>query len=79
MATPIPKNDARFSLAEIAAATAGRLIGGSAEPSAGSFIEAPEELVEQPAAMNRSRPPRSALRDLLGPRRGFISSPVVAR
>jgi len=28
MATPIPKNDARFSLAEIAAATAGRLVGG---------------------------------------------------
>jgi UDP-N-acetylmuramoyl-tripeptide--D-alanyl-D-alanine ligase len=31
MATPIPKNEARFSLAEIAAATSGRLVGGSAE------------------------------------------------
>jgi UDP-N-acetylmuramoyl-tripeptide--D-alanyl-D-alanine ligase len=31
MATPIPKNEARFSLAEIARATAGRLIAGAAD------------------------------------------------
>jgi len=31
MATPIPRNDARFSLAEIARATAGRIVGDAAE------------------------------------------------
>ncbi|MDB4972874.1 MAG: UDP-N-acetylmuramoylalanyl-D-glutamyl-2,6-diaminopimelate--D-alanyl-D-alanine ligase [Myxococcaceae bacterium] len=36
MATPIPKNDARFSLAEIAAATAGRLVGGAADAEVSS-------------------------------------------
>ncbi|MDB4990193.1 MAG: UDP-N-acetylmuramoylalanyl-D-glutamyl-2,6-diaminopimelate--D-alanyl-D-alanine ligase [Myxococcaceae bacterium] len=31
MATPIPKNDVRFSIAEIVTATAGRLVGGTAD------------------------------------------------
>ena len=36
MATPIPKNDAHFSLAEIAAVTAGRLIGGAPDAQVSS-------------------------------------------